>query len=380
MAIFFTTACNPSPIPPITPVTTPGSPAITVENAATLVQLAEFSQGEMGPVAALTFTPNRTELRVVHARTPVLRHWSVPDHKMLAEYELESVGLGAVAFDETASLIVMAGADHEAVFGEEYMRNTSQPFGPDGIYFVDAESGQVTGQLRRPGNIEEDFYGLALSRDGGIVAAKRTEDLGRGIILDQKPELLVFDVSTDRSAPTSPVFSTAYSDGDFVLDVEGRLLAIHLDHNGVIQLWDMASQQEWGELKPSTDRSNTETSYYATQMAIAPTRQWLAVFSLLIVDYDELPQVTLWRLDERQVQWQTEIDANFVNVLTFNPLGTLLAAGADDGVHVWNVETGEEVKFFPGKPTLAVTFSQDGSQLAWGDWAGVIHLAGLPEN
>lgn len=380
IAVFFTTACNPSPIPPIISAMAPSSTAITVDNTATLVQLAEFSQGAKGPVAALAFTPNRTELRVVHARTPLLRHWSVLDHKMLAEYELESVGLGAAAFDETASLIVLAGFANDQIFGDDYMRGISaeQLFGPnDGIYFIDAESGQLLNRLRRPGN-KEDFYGVALSRDGRIVATRRTEDLEQTIILDQKPELLVFGVS-DRSAPASLLFSTAHSQGDFALDVEGRFLAIHVDHNGVVQLWDLESQAEWGDLKLSTNRSGTETSYFATKMAIAPTRQWLAVFSIVDSgDYPDLRQVTLWRLDERQVQWQTEIDARYVNAFAFNPFGTLLAAGASDGAHIWNVETGEEVKFFPGESAFAVAFSQDGSQVAWGDRAGVVHLAGLP--
>jgi WD40 repeat protein len=381
--------CNSiDPIPTITPSAPMGNATITIDNVSTLVELAKFSQGEMGPVTALAFTLGNTQLRAVHARTPMLRHWSVPDRKMVAEYELESVGLGAAAFDGTARSLVLSGVASVQASGSDYMTGISpeQLLGPyHGVEIIEAESGQLLSHLPGPGLVQSAFHGVAFSQDGRTVASQKMNLMGQpSVTPDQERGLHVFEISADRSAPASLLFSMTHSHSSFVaafaLGAEGRLLAAYADR-GFIQLWDLESQREWGRLELSTNRSDTDREYYVTQMAIAPTRQWLVVFSFGPESFpDDYQQVTLWRLDKRQVQWQAEIDDRYVEAFAFNPSGTLLAAGGSNGVHIWNAETGEEVKAFPGEAAFAVAFSQDGSLLVWGDETGVVHLVGLPEN
>jgi WD40 repeat protein len=85
----------------------------------------------------------------------------------------------------------------------------------------------------------------------------------------------------------------------------------------------------------------------------------------------------MWRLDKKAVQWQVESPTIWVYAFAFNPSGDLLALGADDGLHLWSVATGNELMSFPGEEVFAVGFSQDGSLLAWGGWPGTVHLAEL---
>lgn len=380
-------ACNSnSPIPPIATAETSADKAITTANASTLSEVAEFQQGEIGPVTALAFTPDRTQLRAVHARTPKLRHWSIPEGHLLAEFELESVGLGSAAFDADARSLLLTGAASELVFGDNYMSGITpeQIMGPkNGIEIIDAASGELRKHLPGFTFSQTEYYGIAISQDAHIVVSEEMNLSGQpSIVPDQNRGLHVFAVSADPATAPEVRFSTAHSHSDFAaafaLDSEGRLLAVYAE-NGLIQLWDLDSQREWGQLTLKTDLSDTEMENYVTQMAIDPTRQWLVTFSRRSGGDPQLQDVTLWRLDERQVQWQTEMEARYVHAFAFNPSGTLLAAGASDGLHLWDVETGAEVKTFAGESVLAVAFSQDGSQLAWGDWVGKIHLSGLPE-
>lgn len=388
IVVLLATACT-APIPPISPSASVSNATITVDNATALVELAKFSEGEMGPVTALAFTPDNAQLRVVHTHaTPMLRHWDVRGSKMLAEYNLETVGIGAAVFDGTAHSLALSGVASERAFGDDYMTGISpkQLMGPyDGIKIIDAESGQQLNHLPDPGVTQFSFHGVAFSQNGRILASEEGSLIGQLSIGYKERHLYVFEMAADRSAPASLLFSTAHSYSDFetafALDVEGRLFAVYAD-NGLIQLWDLESQQEWGELKLNINPSDTDAEYLVTQMTIAPTRQWLAA-SAIYPSESFAPRhqyVTLWQLDGRQVQWQVEIDDRYVDAIAFNPFGTLLAAGGSSGIHIWNAETGEEVKTFPGESAYAVAFSQDGSLLAWGDETGVVHLVGLPEN
>src|SRR5262245_21864086 len=105
-------ACHPiAPIPPVTPETvaiaSPARPAapLTVETAPGLTQLAQLDVPLAGSVGALAFTPDGGELRSVYGKTFMLRRWDVATGRLLAEYNIGPVGMGAIAFDGDANLI-----------------------------------------------------------------------------------------------------------------------------------------------------------------------------------------------------------------------------------------------------------------------------------
>jgi WD40 repeat protein len=380
-------ACaSPARIPLITAITPPatGTAAITPENVSALVETVRLAQGVMGPVTALAFTPDQTQLRVIHARTPVLRHWSLPERKLLNEYELASVGLGAAVFTGDARWGVLAGVANELAFSDDYLAGsaTQQIMGPlDGITLLDAASGQVLDHLPRAGSGADNLFGVALSQNAKVVAARKTQGLDQArISLGRKSGLIVYALPASSSAPLSVLFTTPLYQSDFVLDfaldAESRLLAAYTE-NGLIQLWDLKSGHEWGKLKLQTERSGAGPEYALSQMAIAPNRQWLAAFSTDLTD-PLSRQITLWELAGQSVQWQNEVDFRSVNAIAFNPGGSLLAVATSDGVHLWNAANGSELKVLHGGNALALAFSPDGSQLAWGDWAGEIHLVELP--
>jgi WD40 repeat protein len=56
--------------------------------------------------------------------------------------------------------------------------------------------------------------------------------------------------------------------------------------------------------------------------------------------------------------------------------GLLVSAGEEEGVRVWNIETGGYLRYFRamrGSPVWAAAFSPDGTNIAWGDGEGQIH-------
>lgn len=62
---------------------------------------------------------------------------------------------------------------------------------------------------------------------------------------------------------------------------------------------------------------------------------------------------------------------------SFNPDGSLIAGGGDDGsVMVWDTQTGETIARLENHlyPVSAVAWSADGSLLASGDWSGVVRV------
>jgi len=367
------TACSSfSPIPTISPSKTDAN-AITADNASMLVESESLAREGAGPVTALAFTPDGTQLRAVHARTPMLLQWDLNTRTMLGEYQLDSVGLGAVAFDRDANQAILSGMASDFAMSDKYLTGIlpKQALGPyDAVYVLDASNGHLLNFLN-PVGFGREFHGVASSEDGGTIAA-----VGYNTT-ENSYELLVFKRGTSSLVPFRVSFHTPHwrpvSGMDFALDAEGRLLAKDSGNNS-IQLWDLSTGNEWGTLKISTNQANEEFPHSVDQLAIAPTRQWLASFSFL---YPESHYVILWRLDKKAVQWQVESSFRFVYTFAFNPSGDLLAIGAGDGLHLWSVATGEEVMSFPGEEVFAVRFSQDGSLLAWGDWPGSVHLAEL---
>lgn len=67
-----------------------------------------------------------------------------------------------------------------------------------------------------------------------------------------------------------------------------------------------------------------------------------------------------------------------VSCVAFQPSGSLLAAAADDGVTLWEVDSGERVAFrrFPGACSLA--WSSDGRRLATGSVEGCVAVLAMP--
>lgn len=335
-----------------------------------LIETESLSREGAGPITALAFTSNQAQLRTIHARTPLLIQWDLNSHTILGEYQLDSVGLGAVAFDKDGKQAILSGTASFFALSEEYSTGIppKQVLGPyHAVYVLDASDGHWLSFL----DTYQEFFGAASSGDGQTIAV-----VGYNTT-NNSDELVVFRRGTTSPAPFSVSFNTPHGRPiygvDFALDADGRLLAVNSGNNS-IRLWDLSAEKEWGTLRINTNQASGESQHLVAQLAIAPTRQWLAGFAFVSSDSS---YIILWRLDEKAVQWQVEPSSKRVYAFAFNPSADLLAVAAGDGLHLRSVATGDEVMNFPGEEVFAVRFSQDGSLLAWGDWSGTVHLAEL---
>ncbi len=100
-------------------------------------------------------------------------------------------------------------------------------------------------------------------------------------------------------------------------------------------------------------------------MALSPDGSRLAVGSR---------EILLWSTADGKQLRKLEGHTSFVGALAFTPDGSRLASGSGDGVRLWDVATGREVRKFTSYLVVAIAFSPDGRLLASGFGNGAIKL------
>ena len=76
--------------------------------------------------------------------------------------------------------------------------------------------------------------------------------------------------------------------------------------------------------------------------------------------------------------WRFEGHTDSVNSVAFSPDGLLIASGSYDGVRLWDVQTGKEIRRLEGHTdsVMSVTFSPDGRLIASGGWDETVRFIG----
>ena len=168
----------------------------------------------------------------------------------------------------------------------------------------------------------------------------------------------LWDLEGSQELPSLPVMEAR----TLAASPDGSVIAVG-DSSGTIHLWEWRTRKE--PRKIATPRSRT-----ATALAFSPDGKTLAV----CVDYGD--GITLWNVEtgERLRTLPSDSTTNLWN-MTFTPDGKHLitperaitvARIGWDGVHIWDVATGKEVRFLatPGDGPYRVSLSADGSRLA----------------
>jgi WD40 repeat protein len=164
----------------------------------------------------------------------------------------------------------------------------------------------------RPLTGESDGYSVAFSRDGAIIATG-----GRDGIIRLWDAATQQEIGSPMSSDASPIAAVAFSP-------DGTTLAA-ANTDGNVQLWDTATQQPAG-----------------SALTVAGSAQ--------------------------------------VNALAFSPDGTVLATGGQDGTaRLWDVATGSQVgvTMATGYPVSALTFGDGGTALATAEGDGSTELWSL---
>src|SRR5205823_3661860 len=146
---------------------------------------------------------------------------------------------------------------------------------------------------------------------------------------------------------------------------DGAALASGGSEQGV-RLWDTGTGKQLNTLAGHQER--------VTAVAVAPGGKVVATAA-----WDH--SIRLWDADTgrelRRLGWTPGEKvplgtSRAVHTLTFSPDGkSLVAAGYEDKVWLWDLEKGEPVRTFPG---IRAALSPDGKQLVTGGWGAVARL------
>lgn len=185
----------------------------------------------------------------------------------------------------------------------------------------------------------DDVRSIAFSPDGNLLASGGNDQTIKIWKIDSGRQLRT--LNTDSSIDT------------VIFSPDGKFLASSGDNDG-IRIWDAASGKLIKKL--------VGKKIYR-DMAFSPDGKTLASCGFEFV--------TLWDVaagkELRKIPAQTK---EYVSSVAFSPDGkTLAASGWNAGVNLWNAETGEQIKEFPGAEyaAFAIVFSPDGKKLFTGN-------------
>jgi len=128
--------------------------------------------------------------------------------------------------------------------------------------------------------------------------------------------------------------------------------------DGTVKLWETVSGRLF-----RTFPGHRRFDRYG--MALSPDGSQLAVGSR---------EILLWSTADGKQLRKLVGHTSFVGALAFTPDGSRLASGSGDGVRLWDVATGREVRKFTSYLVVAIAFSPDGRLLASGFGNGAIKL------
>jgi RNA polymerase sigma factor (sigma-70 family) len=257
----------------------------------------------------------------------------------------------------------------------------------------DVAAGEEVVQMRT----EKQLTGMALSRDGTIVATGEIEGtvrlweaatgrslatlkghtmgvFGLAFAPDGKTlasagydlRVYVWDVATGKrlhelSVAPAELFCVAFSPDGKTLASGGR------GEGAVIGLWEAAT----GKALPPLERQPRE----AWGLSFSPDGKLLAAAC-----GRDTPALRLWDVETRKQVHEMETAGEQTATVAFSPNGKLLASGRLSGqVYLWEVLTGNEIDHVAAHEarrygTYSVSFASDGKTLASGGEDGFVRL------
>ncbi len=239
---------------------------------------------------------------------------------------------------------------------------TGAAFSPDGktiaigsdngiIYVQDLDTGELKMTLSKH---KEHVDNLTFSPDGKTIATSS--------LYDETTRLCLWDVRTGahRIIPTE---HTRWVRG-LAFSPDGKTIASG-GGDGIIRFWDTHTGN------PKKIFAGHSEEVYS--VALNPNGE-------IIASGCSTGIIRLWDADTRQPIKTLNGSKNgyiaLARSIVFSPDGQTLFCGTDDGIHLWNIRTGEHKRMLTGHTDVVntIALSSDGNILASGSWDDTIRL------
>lgn len=354
--------CGPSqPTPaPVAPTSTI-PPTVAAALPANLTELSEPYPGQQAPEinAKRNVLISPDTVKQVELAGTLSGH----TNKVLAlAFSVNDIYIASDSLDRTIRLWNARSGQsvHTFVKSESEMIITNSiAFSPDGNLLASAEaiwdvkSGNIVHTLQRGQHAP-----VAFSPDESLLAVA---------LFDQPIKLWGID-----SGQVAHTFSVQPATSDepvlnIVFSPDGALLATSGHLNGLVQLWDVATEQLVHTLS-----HNTKSNIHA--LAFSPDGRLLASAG---TDYT----VILWDVTSGQ-QVHSLRHRDGLWSIAFSPDGSLLAsAGCDGRVQIWEVASGKLLHILEHSDQVtSVVFSPDGTLLVSGGYDNQVYVWGILAN
>ena len=327
-------------------------------------------------ITDLAFSPDGKTL-ASDSRDSTIRLWDAITGKVKYTLTKDSDSGTWLSFTQDGQTLVSVSLEDKinlwnAITGEQKKAfdlhpdcsTTGAAFSPDGetlaigsdngaIYLHDLNTGELKMTLSKQ---KEDVDYLTFSPDGNTIA---TSSLS---LDDETTRLCLWDVRTG----THRIILTEHTRWvrGLAFSPDGKTIASG-DGDGTIRFWDIHT----GNPK------NTFTGHSEEVYSVALNQN-----GDIIASGCNTGIIRLWDADTRQpiktLNGSKDGYITFARSIVFSPDGKTLFCGTDDGIHLWNIRTGEHKRMLTGHTDVVYTIalSSDGNILASGSWDNTIRL------
>jgi WD40 repeat protein len=278
-----------------------------------------------GTVNALLFTPdNKYIIGAGYRNQPNLKVWEIESSRRRTNVRAQRRGVQAIAIDPVGRTLVSAGQDGGINFWNW----------PDGRYIGIAVEHRT------------HVMDLAISPDGQILISGGLDGIKVWSLCDRRPLYTL----TRLGEPSYAV--ATHPDGTTIASGDGT---------GKVKFWDIRQGVFLSELA-----AHSET---IAGLLYTPDGKRLITSS-------EDRTVKVWDVESKRLLYTFTGHHARIRSIALHPNGVVLASASNDGVRLWNVETGE----FLGWPEQcrdwveSVAFSADGRYLATGSFDFQVRL------
>lgn len=287
-------------------------------------RLVRALEGQDSTPEAIIFTPDGQHLISGGSFTdPDLRVWSLNTGKQLSEIKAQRTAVQALAINSSGTLLISGGED-------------------GAINIWDWKTGKYLGiWLDHQGQVTD----FEITPDGQVLVSGGLDGIRIWTLYPRRPLYRLTGLG-------NPTYALALKP-DGVILASGSL-------EGQVSFWNIREGKLLSNFYPHQEA--------ITGLAFTPDGK-----KLITSSYDST--IKVWDLETGRLIYTLIGHRARVRAIALNPNGKILASAGNDGIRIWNIETGELYNQITKQDWVqSLAFSRDGQFLASGDFSFNINI------